>query len=136
MKKNMHYLLAALFIVVLFWEMMVWGAVADIPGAGAPIRRSLARESPMVMVYVVGGEVLDRVVPALQRIGLDTAERAFSPGYERIAQDPDVASSLLFDNTWNVTHRFIKLGVWGVPTLLVLFLIAWVRRPRQVRMMR
>ena len=136
MKKNMHYLLAALFIVVFFWELIVWGAVADIPVAGAPIRRSLARESPVVMVYVAAGEVLDRMVPAFHSIGLDTAEHAFSPGFERIAEDPDVASSLLFDNTWNGTHRLIKIGVWGVPVLLVLFLIAWVRRPRQVRMMR
>ncbi|MEO8670992.1 MAG: hypothetical protein ABI411_06730 [Tahibacter sp.] len=136
MKKNLHYLLGLLLALVLLWELTVWGSVGDLPGAGAPIRRSISREAPLVMAFVVVGEVLDGAVPLLHRIGLDAAEAAFSPGFERISQDPDVATSLLFENTWNATHRFIKLGVWAVPVLLLLFLIAYARRPRQVRMMR
>jgi hypothetical protein len=40
---------------------------------------------------------------------------------------------LLFTQTWNAQHRWLKTMYWAPLVLLVLTALLWWRRPRQVR---
>ncbi len=135
MRKWLHLLLGLLFVVSLVGEMMFWGGAASLPGPGPSIRQSLDRESPLVFTYTVGGEWLGKAVPMLLDVGQQWAAEALAPGFQRIKDDPNVTAALIFDNTWNGTHRMAKFGVHATPLLLALAVLAWLRRPRQIRML-
>lgn len=135
MRKRLHLMLALLFVLALLGEMMFWAGAAALPDVGRPIRQSVHREAPLVLTYTVGGEMLGKVAPAFVGIGEAWAATALEPGFQRIKDDPNVTAALIFDNTWNGTHRLAKAGILGTPLLLALALLAWYRRPRQVRLM-
>jgi hypothetical protein len=133
--KRLYLWLLIFFVMALFGEMMFWAGAASLPEVGPTIRKSLYREAPLVTLYMVGGETLGQVAPVPVDTGRTWASYAFEPGRQRMVEDPNVAAALIFDNTWNGTHRMAKAGVWGTVVLGVIALIAWLRRPRQVRLM-
>ena len=133
--KRLHIWLVLVFVLALVGEMMFWAGAASLPDVGPALRKSLYREAPLATLYTVGGEALGAVAPVLVDIGRGWADYAFAPGKQRMIDDPNVAAALVFEQTWNSTHRMAKLGVYGVLVLLALALIAWWRRPRQVRLM-
>ncbi|HVJ63213.1 MAG TPA: hypothetical protein VM555_10945 [Tahibacter sp.] len=135
MRKWLHLVLGLSFVVALVGEMMFWAGAASLPQGGPLIRQSLGREAPLAFTYLIGGEVLGKAAPMLLDIGQHWAAEALEPGLERIKEDPNVSAALILDNTWNSTHRLAKLGLYGTPILLLLAIFAWLRRPRQVRMM-
>jgi hypothetical protein len=135
MKKHFHLLVGILFFLVLLFDLSVWGSVPDLPEVGPMIEASARREAPLVTTYIVVGKFVVGAVSPLHGIGTDIADRALSPSYERIRLDPAVAMSVIFDTRSNTTHFLVRTGVWAAPLLLVLYAIAWTRRPRQVRMM-
>ena len=71
-------------------------------------------------------------MPALQAFGERRLVAALSDGFERIDADSTVAMDLIFNNTWNAQHRWLKTMFWLSPLLLVLTVILWLRRPRKV----
>ena len=135
MRKWLHLVLGLLFVVALVGETMFWAGAASLPQSGPLIRQSLGREAPLVFTYVVGGEMLGKASPMLLDIGQQWAADALAPGFQRIKDDPNVTAALILDNTWNSTHRLAKFGIYTTPVLGLLALLAWFRRPRQVRMM-
>ena len=135
MRKRLHLVFGLLFVLGLIGEMTFWAGAASLPETGPLIRQSLSREAPLVFTYTVGGELLGQVSPMLVDTGQHWAADALAPGFQRIKDDPNVTAALIFDNTWNSTHRMAKFGIYTTPLMLAFALLAWFRRPRQVRML-
>lgn len=135
MRKNLHLLLTALLLLVLFWQSLFWGGATALPDVGPIVRRSAMREAPLVATFIVLGEGVGKLVPWLRDLGQGWADKALAPAKERLLADPDVAMDFIFNQSMNATQRTATRGVYAVPLLLVLAVIAYLRRPRQVRMM-
>jgi len=131
----MHIIVGILLLLALLFDLVVWGGVKTIPEVGPKIRQIAQTQAPLVLTYMVIGEQLDAVVPALGRFGADYASQAFGDVVQRIKDDPNVAVIALFDSNTNSQQATVKAMFWAVPVLLVLFLIFWWRRPRQVTSM-
>lgn len=129
----------ALALVLLFLSMafnlVVWGAVPSLPEVGPHIAASAHREAPLATTYIVLGAPVDEAVPALRAYGEDWLQSAWSEGFPRIAEDGRVAMDLITGTTWNSAHRWLKFVYWMPPLLVPIFLLLWIRRPRQIRMM-
>lgn len=136
MKSRLHLIALVLFLVTLAYDAVVWGALPALPDVGASIAESAQREAPLAATYVALGRSLDAAVPLLQSFGARRLEEALGEGFERIRTDSTVAMDLIFNTTWNAAHRWLKTMYWAAPALLLLTLLTWVRRPRQVRVMR
>jgi hypothetical protein len=135
MKKHLFPLALLACLLCLLFDLMVWGAVKDLPDVGASLRRGAERGAPLALTYMVIGEQVDSFVPSLHAFGLDLAGVAFQDGNQRMKDDPNVALPLVFERTWNGAHRFIKLCFWGFPVLALLSAFLWWRRPRKVSLM-
>lgn len=129
----------AVALALLLWSaafnLIVWGAVPSLPEVGPQIAASAHREAPLATTYIVLGTPLDDAVPALRSYGADWLEQAWSEGFPRIAEDGRVAMDLITGTTWNGAHRWLQFVYWLPPLLLPVFLLFWIRRPRQIRMM-
>ena len=135
MMKHLHWILLLLFVWSLAYDLAVWGAMARLPDAGEKLRVSAQRNALLATMYMAGGEPLDDAVPALADWGAKRAQSALELGLARIKDDPNVAMDLIFSQTWNSTHAFLKLMYWVAPVSGLAFLIAWARRPKKVRLM-
>lgn len=135
MRKYAHLVLIALFLLVVFWQSLFWGGAAALPDLGPIVRRSAMREAPLVATFVFVGEGVGKLAPPLRELGQGWADRALAPAKERLLADPDVAMDFIFNQSFNATQRTATRGVYAAPLLLVLAVIAYLRRPRQVRMM-
>ncbi|MBL8297076.1 MAG: hypothetical protein JNN30_01905 [Rhodanobacteraceae bacterium] len=135
MRKYLHLVAALLFVLVSLWQCLFWGGASTLPDIGASIRRSAMREAPLVASLIVCGELLGKVVPALGDLGRSWARDALAPATERLTADPGVAMDLLFGESLSSSQRLATRGVYALPVLLVVALLAWYRRPRQVRML-
>lgn len=135
MRKYAHLVLVALLLLVVFWQSLFWGGAAALPDMGPIVRRSAMREAPLVSTFIVLGEGVGKLVPSLRELGQGWAERALAPARERLLADPDVAMDFIFSQSMNATQRTATRGVYAAPLLLALAVIAYLRRPRQVRMM-
>lgn len=135
MRKYLHLIATALFILALLWQCLFWGGASTLPDTGPIVRRSALREAPLVAGLLVVGELLGKAVPALGDLGRGWADKALGAVAERLKADPDVAMDLIFGESLNSTQRVATRGVYALPVLLLLAVIAWLRRPRQVRML-
>lgn len=135
MRKYAHLVLVALLLLVVSWQSLFWGGASALPDVGPIVRRSAMREAPLVAAFIVLGEGVGKLVPSLRTLGEGWADRALAPAKERLLADPDVAMDFIFNQSMNATQRMATRGVYAAPLLLVLAVIAYLRRPRQVRMM-
>ncbi|MEO7324792.1 MAG: hypothetical protein ABIW82_08185 [Dokdonella sp.] len=133
MKRRLYMIALALFVVSLLYDLVVWGSLPLLPGVGASIADSAGREAPIATTYIALGHYVDATIPALQAFGQQQMIAAVGEGFERIRGDSTVAMDLIFNTTWNTQHRWLKTMYWAPLFFLVLTLIFWVRRPRQVR---
>lgn len=136
MKRRLHLVASILFVVTLAYDAVVWGALPALPDVGESIADSARREAPIAATYVALGSGVDAAVPLLQAFGARRLEQAFGEGFERIRSDSTVAMDLIFNTTWNGEHRWLKTMYWAPPFFLLLALVLWTRRPRQVRVLR
>ncbi len=132
MKGKLHIISGIAFLLVLLFNLMVWGGVKDIPVVGTKIRELAQTQAPLVITYMFLGEQLDHVVPALGKFGTDYATQSFEPVLQRIKDDPNMAVEALFESPAASIVRFM---FWLAPCLLGVFLIFWWRRPRKVSLM-
>lgn len=135
MRRHFHWWIGLLFLLVLGYDFVVWGAAARLPDVGAHLQDSARREGPLAYFYMRVGSALDEAVPALDRWGQYRAESALAEGFPRIKQDATVAMDLVFSQTWNAQHLTLKVCHWAAPVLAVLAVVFWVRRPKKVRML-
>jgi hypothetical protein len=133
MKSSLHVIALVLFAICFLYDLVVWGAVSQLPDVGTGISDSARREAPLATTYIMLGSVIDSAVPSLGRFGSDRLTDAFSEGFERIRADPTVAMDLIFGTTWNGAHSWVKSMYWAAPILFVVTAILWLRKPRQVR---
>jgi hypothetical protein len=134
-KRNLHWWIILLFLFVLGYDLVVWGAAARLPEVGVRLLNSAQREAPLAYAYMRIGSVLDAAAPILDDWGTQHAQMAFSEGFARIKDDPTVAMDLVFSQTWNAQHAILKLCHWAAPVLAVLALVFWMRRPKKVHLM-
>jgi hypothetical protein len=135
MRSHLHWWIGLLFLLVLSYDFVVWGAAARLPDVGAHLQDSAHREGPLVYFYMRVGSAIDAAVPALDVWGQRHAEAALAEGFPRIKQDPAVAMDLVFSQTWNAQHLTLKICHWAAPVLAVLALVSWIRRPKKVRLL-
>lgn len=132
MKRHLHLIALIFFVVSLLYDIVIWGALPLLPDVGASIVASARREAPLAATYISIGRGLDDAFPSLQAFGAQRLAGALGDGFERIRDDPTVAMDLIFGTTWNRQHRWIKTVYWAAPFFLLLFIVSWLRRPRQV----
>ena len=136
MKSRLHVLAVVLFVASLLYNVIVWGGVRQLPEVGPAIAESAQREAPLAATYIALGGIVDSAMPSLGSFGSARLADAFGEGFEQIREDPTVAMDLVFGTTWNATHRWLKTMYWATPVFLLMALIFWARRPKQVRVMR
>ena len=132
MKRRLHLIAMTLFFICLAYDIVVWGALPQLPGVGVSITASAQREAPLALAYITLGRVVDAAAPSLQAFGAKRLTAALGDGFVRIGEDPEVAMDLIFSTTWNAAHRWLKTMYWAAPLFFVLSLLLWWRRPRQV----
>jgi len=132
MKRRLYLIALVLFIVCFLYDLVVWGALPAVPDVGAGIVDSAQREAPLASTYIALGSRIDNALPSLQAFGVSRLTAAFSDGFARIAEDPDVAMDLIFNTTWNAEHRWLKAMYWAPPVFLLVTLLLWSRRPKQI----
>jgi hypothetical protein len=135
MMKRLHWIFLLIFVWALVYDLVVWGAAGRLPDVGDKLRISAQRNALLATMYMAGGDALESAVPYLEDWGRQRAQNALQPGLQRIKDDPNVAMDLIFSQTWNATHGFLKFMYWAAPVFGILALIAWARRPKRVHMM-
>lgn len=135
MRRNLHWWITLLFLLVLGYDLIVWGAAARLPDVGTHMLGSAQHEAPLAYAYMRVGSVLDAAAPILDDWGTQHAEMAFGEGLARIKDDPTVAMDLVFSQTWNAQHSVLKLCHWAAPVLAVLAAVFWMRRPKKVHLL-
>ncbi|MEO5624685.1 MAG: hypothetical protein ABIQ70_01595 [Dokdonella sp.] len=133
MKRRLYVIALALFFASLVYDFVVWGSLPLLPEVGTSIVDSAGREAPVATTYIVIGSHIDAAVPALQAFGQRHLTAAIGEGFERIRGDSTVAMDLIFNTTWNAQHRWLKTMYWAPLFFLLLTLVFWARRPKQVR---
>lgn len=135
MKGHWHWWITLLFVLAMGYDLIVWGGAAHLPQIGEQLQLSAQRQALLAHMYMSAGSALDAALPVLDRWGQAHATTALSEGFARIQADPHVAMDLIFSETWNSTHRTLKLMYWAAPALGILALLAWSRRPKKVSLM-
>jgi hypothetical protein len=77
MKRHAHWWITLLAVLTVFYDLAVWGALADMAEVGDKLRLSARRQAFLATVYMAGGEVLDRRLPPLRDWGAARVESAF-----------------------------------------------------------
>lgn len=136
MTRFLHWYALVLFLLVLGYDFVVWGAASRLPDEVGPhLLNSAQREAPLAYFYMRVGASVDQAVPALDNWGLHAANVALADGFAHIKDDPAVAMDLVFSQTWNLHHAVLKFCHWAAPVLALISLVFWLRRPKKVRMM-
>ena len=133
MRPRLYVIGLVLFVVAFVYDIVVWGALPAVPDVGADMAQSAHREAPLASAYMLLGSRLDAAIVPLQSFGVARLTEAFGEGFDRIRDDPGVAMDLIFNTNWNFTHRWLKTLYWAPPLLLVLTVLLYLMRPKQVR---
>jgi hypothetical protein len=136
MKSYLHVLAIVLFVASLLYNVIVWGGVRALPEVGTALADSAHREAPLAATYIAIGGIVDSAMPSLGAFGSARLTDALGDGFEQIRADPAVAMDVTFGTTWNAMHRWLKTMYWSTPVFLLMALVLWVRRPKQVRVLR
>ncbi len=132
MRRRLHLVTVILFVLVLLFNLVVWGAVPGLPEVGESIARSARSEAPIATTFIALGSILDGAVPAFERFGSALLTDALGEAFAQIVENPNLAMDLVFSTRLNATHGWLKLMYWAAPVLLVLSLVLWVRKPKKV----
>jgi hypothetical protein len=132
MRRHLHTIALILFVLVFLFDLVLWGTVPGLPDVGTSIERSAHAEAVLASLYLALGVPLDAAVGALHSLGTGIMTAGLSPGFERILAEPHVAMDLIFSSSFNATHGLIKWLYWAAPVLLVLYVLLWIMRPKQV----
>jgi hypothetical protein len=133
MKRRLYLVALILFALCFAYDLVVWGSLPQLAQVGPSIVQSANREAPLAATYIGIGSYIDAAVPSLQAFGERAITAAIGDGFERIRGDATVAMDLIFDTTWNVQHRWLKTVYWAAPLFLLLSVVLWTRRLKQIR---
>ena len=136
MRSRVHVLSLVLFAASLLYNTVVWGGAYYLAEIGTAIIESAQREAPLAATYIAVGGVIDRALPSLGEFGASRLTEALGPGFEQIRADPATGMAIVFGATLNVSHTWLRTMYWSTPVFLLLAAVSWVRRPKQVRVLR
>jgi hypothetical protein len=136
MRRHLHYIVLALFLLAFFWDLVLWGAVPELPEVGAAIAHSAANEAFLASLYIALGQMLDGSLPSLASFGASMMTGAVGEGFAHIVEAPNLAMEIVLGPSFNSLHAWTKLFYWASPTLLVAFLVLWAFRPKKVQLTR
>jgi hypothetical protein len=136
MRRNLHYVTLVLFLLAFLWDLVLWGAVPDLPEVGPAIEYSASNEAFLGSLYIALGQALDGFLPALAGFGASIMSGAVGEGFARMVEAPNLAMEIILGPSFNSLHAWVKLLYWASPLLLVTFLILWATRPKKVSLAR
>jgi hypothetical protein len=134
MRRYLHVIALAMFLLTLLLDLVFWGAVPGLPDVGPKIARSAHAEAILASTYMLLGGYLDAAVASLNDLGASVMTSALGDSFARIIEDPSLAMDLILSSTFNSTHRWVKLLYWAPPILFVAYLVLWVLRPKSVKL--
>lgn len=136
MRKYLHTIALILLVLALFVDLVIWGAVPDLPEIGAHMVRSANTEAVLASAYIALGGPLDAAVDALHSIGTSVMTSATEPLLVQIVEQPNLAMDLTLSGQGNRALGWIQTLYWAPLVLLVAFLILWATRPKTVSLIR
>ncbi len=136
MRRYLHSIALVLLGLSLLFDLVLWGAVPDLPEVGPQIAHSAHSEAILASTYMALGGYLDAAIRGFHEFGTHMMSDALSPGFPRIIEDPNVAMDLILNSNFNRSHGWVKTLYWAPPILLVVFAVLFALRPKQVKLIR
>lgn len=131
MKLPLYAVAAGLGVVCLAFNMLALGAAARAHPAIAAQARA---ESPLAQTYIVLDRYLRGETPYLAGLANGLANAAFGAAWPAVEAQPELALDSLYADARGKTAAFARAAYWGAPILLLLALVLYVARDRQVRL--
>ncbi|PIV32303.1 MAG: hypothetical protein COS34_13795 [Lysobacterales bacterium CG02_land_8_20_14_3_00_62_12] len=133
MKKHFYIVALLVFLASLAYNAWYWGGAAQLADVGPLIRRAAEREAPLVQTYLLVG---DRLLgwSGQQAAAAASAEAAFAPARARLLAQPELVIADLFGHHYSLAQSTLRFTHWLCPVALLVFLIAWARRPQSIKM--
>ena len=132
MRRRLHLVAVILFLLVFFFNLVIWGAVPGLPDVGEGIARSARSETLLATTYINLGAMLDGFIPALGEFGAGFVTRAIGEAFPTIVENPNLARDIIFSSRFNGTHAWLKTLYWAGPVLLLLSIVLWARKPKTI----
>ena len=110
-----------------------FAALGDHPRIGKHFRAAVADDAPIVASYLLAGDLLRKLLPTA---GDQTAQSAAAPLEERIRGYPPAAVAVFFGDSRSPQQSRMQWQHRFAPVFVVLTLIAWLRRPKNVHLVR
>ncbi|MEZ5460650.1 hypothetical protein [Dokdonella sp.] len=136
MRKHLHKIAFVLFLLALFGDLVIWGAVPDLPEIGAHMVKSAHAEAILASTYIALGTPLDGLFGSLHGIGTSLMTDATEPFVEHILSEPNLAMDLTLSGSANSALGWIRTFYWAPPILLVVFLALFATKPKVVSLIR
>ena len=123
------YIIAGIaFVLLLSYDLFLWGGLSRTASLGPVIVEASQREVSLASVYLPVGRQLTGLVGA--RAAADLAQSTFGSLEPRLLANRAAAMDTLLSGLPTLP----RLGYYGAPVLLLLFLLLFWRRPRGVHM--
>jgi hypothetical protein len=135
MKFRLDYVALPVFLLTLAYNSWHWGSSAQLKDIGPVIAHSAAGEAPLVQTYTYLGKTAIDLL-GLQASALVAAESTFGPAREKLLETPELAMETLFEGHYSSDQAWLTYTHWICPLFLLLFVIGWLIRPKQIRTIR
>lgn len=136
MRRHLHTIALVLVMLTLLLNLILWGAVPNLPDVGLHIERSAHSEAILASTYIFLGGFLDAFVSSLEHFGASVMTTALGEAFPLIIQDPNLAMDTILSMTFNSTHRWIRILYWSPPILFIIYAVLWLFRPREVKLIK
>ncbi len=136
MKRHLHTIALILLGLVLFLDLVFWGAVPNLPEVGEKIARSANSEAILASTYIFLGGFIDGAVSSLGNFGASVMTDALGQAFPQIIEHPNLAMDTIMSSTFNSTHRWVKTLYWAPPILFVVYFVLWLLRPKNVKLIK
>lgn len=129
MKGKLHLIAGIAFVLMLGYNLFVWGGLARMPSLGKLMSETTERELALAGVYLpLGARLVD--VTGLRAAAVGHAAARFASIESKLIERPEVAMETIVAGM----PFAVKLPYYGAPLLLPVFVVLWWRRPRGVHM--
>ena len=130
MKGKAHLIAGLLFVLTLLYDAYLWGGLARSPILGPIVTQGAQREVSLAGVYLPLGRT------AVEAAGLVTGATQFAQARFASLEPALLANPAAAMDTLTSNLPFgVRMGYYGAPCLLLLFVILLWRRPRSLHVM-
>lgn len=130
MRGKLHVILGVGFVLALLFDLYAWGGLSKSPTMGRVVTDAASRELALASIYVPPGKAVIEMT-GLAASATAYAQAAFAPVEQRLLANPQAAMETLVRDM----PVLPRIAYYGVPLLLVAFLLAYWRRPRVLHSM-